>query len=277
MHRLDLSVVIAAGAVASAALTATGADFASQFVSYVPGADAAPYTNAAAALGSPARMTGVGTAFAATVTPFNPAYDIDQIVSIGTGGSLVLRFDSPVRDDPANPFGLDLLVFGNTGYIDGAYPGGVVAGVFSAAASGAAEVSADGVDWRLVPGVRPDNLFPTLGYSDLTDPYAVSPGAVESDFTRPVDPAFNAMGRSFGEIAAAYAGSGGGTGVDIGLTGLSEISFIRITNAAGANAPLQIDAVSRVRPIPSPGALAIAIGGLAFVARRRRCTEGTGA
>src|SRR5688572_19505971 len=39
---------------------------------------------------------------------------LSSLHSIGTAGSsIVFRFDTPVTDDPANPFGLDCVVFGN--------------------------------------------------------------------------------------------------------------------------------------------------------------------
>jgi len=43
-----------------------------------------------------------------------------KVHSIGTAGSsIVLRFDTPVEDDPANPMGLDFIVFGNGFYVGG--------------------------------------------------------------------------------------------------------------------------------------------------------------
>ena len=63
---------------------------ASQVVSYVPGTGAgAAYRNPLAALGPPARFTGVGIE-PGPVTPFRPAFMPGEIVSIGRGGSLVI-------------------------------------------------------------------------------------------------------------------------------------------------------------------------------------------
>jgi len=43
-----------------------------------------------------------------------------SLVSLGGfGGSIVLAFDHTVRDDPANPFGLDAIVYGNSLYVGG--------------------------------------------------------------------------------------------------------------------------------------------------------------
>src|SRR5687768_9715365 len=44
------------------------------------------YTNASAAVGQPNRNTSFGP-----MQPFNPPFDVTEIVSLGTNGSLVLR------------------------------------------------------------------------------------------------------------------------------------------------------------------------------------------
>ena len=239
------------------------AQWAAHVESYVPGVGVpAGMENPAHALGSPARMTTFGA-----VTPFNPAFDPPDLTSIGAGGSLVLRFDTPITDSPLHAFGIDFLVFGNTGYADASWPSGVWAGLLGFG-GGAIEVSADGSDWRPVAPLA-DSPFPTLGYSDLADPYAPGPGLLPADFTRPVDPSFTpGAGTTYAEILAAYAGSGGGTGVDLSGTGLSSISYVRIRNLA-ASGHLEIDALAAVS-IPGPGGVAlVAFAGAAALRRRR--------
>ena len=249
---------------ASAASAST--PFADHVAGYVPGAlTSVSYAEPAAALGSPTRYTGAGV-YPSAVTPFNPAFMPSEIVAIGTGGSLTLRFDEPVTNDAANPHGLDLIVFGNTFFADRSYPSGVVDGVFGPFADSLVEVSADGIDWRPLTGGTLNGFFPTLGYSDLTDAYAVTAGALESDFTRPVNPAFDPMGLSFAQVVAGYAGSGGGTGLDIASSGLSAISFLRISVTAGE---LLIDGVSDVAAVPSPATL-LSLGLLTSLATLRR-------
>src|SRR4029077_6165983 len=98
----------------SVSRSAFAASFASQVVSYAPGSNAqAGYLDPNTALGSPGRTTGSGP-FDGDVTPFNAPYAATDIVSIGAGGSLVVRFDHEVSDDAGNPYGIDLLVFGNS-------------------------------------------------------------------------------------------------------------------------------------------------------------------
>lgn len=261
--RFIATVLTASGLAASAAL-ASGS-YATSVVSYAPGSNAQDgYTNPAVTLGAPERFTGEGQ-FPGAVTPFNSPYGTDEIVSIGAGGSLVLQFSAPVVNDPNNPFGIDLLIFGNQGYIDTNYPLGIAGPLFGGSSGGRVEVSADGSDWRVVLGAEPEASFPTLGYSDLTDPFAVDPGFVLSDYSKPVNPAFNPSGKTFAQIVAAYDGSGGGTGIDFASTGLSQISFVRIVNAG--TGLVHVDAVSDVAAVPAPGAAPLL---LLLIPRRRR-------
>ncbi|MFO0828621.1 MAG: hypothetical protein U0572_10805 [Phycisphaerales bacterium] len=233
--------------------TQADSPFATGIVSYVAGIGAASgYTNPQVALGSPERMTGDGFA-PQVVTPFQPAFLSSEIVSLGMGGSLVVTFDHDVLDDPANPYGIDLLVFGNAFASDAAWPSGLVGGMF--AEGGAISVSLDGVTWTPVPNVVADGPFPTLGYVDV-GPYATAPGAVLTDFTRPVNPALRGpgmIGRAWPSLIAAYGGSGGGAGIDIGALGLDRIRYVRVDGSTSFGVSPEVDAFADVAPeLPSP-------------------------
>lgn len=264
----NTALVVAAGSalLTTGALARPSGSFASGVVSYTQGTGvAAGYDDPTRALGEPTRLTGVGTEYQSTTNPFAGAYESTDLVTVGRGGSLVLAFDHAVTNDPANPYGVDLLVFGNSFYIDN---GGVADGLFGGV--GTIEVSADGLDWRLITGVAADGAFPTLGYSDVTDPFQAT-GTVLTDFTRPVDPAFNASGKTFAELIAAYGSSGGGAGVDLASVGLSSASFVRISVASDSAFTAQIDAISDVSAVPAPGAvLVLTLGSGTTIARRRR-------
>ncbi|NIA15694.1 MAG: hypothetical protein GWP08_16645 [Nitrospiraceae bacterium] len=83
--------------------------FADEVVTFVQGPNppVGPYSDPSEALGAP---TGGGA-----YTPDN-----NSIVSLGEpGGYLVLKFDTPVTDDPANPMGLDCIVFSNAFWVGG--------------------------------------------------------------------------------------------------------------------------------------------------------------
>lgn len=231
-----------------------------------------PFTNPQTALGQPTRFAGTPETFGAATTPFSSAYRSYEMVSIGAGGSLTLQFSEPVVDHPLNPYGIDLLIFGNSFYsID--FAAGTATGAIDANI-GVIEVSANGVDYVPVTG-GVDGKFPTVGYLDTTDPFAPTAGAVLSDFTKPVNPAALASvaGLNTAQIISAYDGSGGGSGIDLAGSGLSSISFVRILNPAGSLRTIEIDALADVRAVPEPttiGLLALAGLGLGINVSRRR-------
>lgn len=231
-----------------------------------------PFTNPQTALGEPTRFAGTPETFGTATTPFSSAYRSYEIVSLGAGGSLTLQFNEPVVDHPLNPYGLDLLIFGNSFYsID--FGAGTATGSIDANI-GVVEVSANGVDFVPVTGGA-DGKFPTVGYLDVTDPFAGAAGAVLSDFTKPVNPAAlaNVAGFNTAQIIAAYDGSGGGSGIDLAGSGLNSISFVRISNPAGSLRTIEIDALAAVRAVPEPatiGLLAIATISIGAMRRRRQ-------
>ena len=232
------------------ASTALAADpWADAVVSYDEGTNpGAGFTDASTALGEPTRVTN--TSFGSgPVTPFFPAGGTDEVVSIGEGGSLTVRFDEPVTDDPLNPFGIDLLVFGNAFLFGSEFPvtpTTTATGVFNE--GGLIAVSDNGVDFVDVTGLDADALFPTAGFLSFED------GAVSgaADFLLPVDPAYDPTGDTPAEIYAAYGGSGGGAGIDLGVLSLSEISYVRVTNPLGSGVTPEIDGFADVRAIPEP-------------------------
>ncbi|MAY73120.1 MAG: hypothetical protein CMJ31_00060 [Phycisphaerae bacterium] len=249
---LACAVVAASGGV--------GDPWADTVVNYVRGSNpAGGFTDPTAALGSPTRVTAPESMFGGPVTPFNPSFGAGETVSIGEGGSLTLAFDEAVTDDALNPFGIDLLIFGNAFYFDLDFPNGI-AGPLSTE-GGVIELSADGVNFFQVTGAEADGGFPTLAFNLDGTP---------TDFTRPVDPNFDASGASFDDIVNGYAGSGGGLGIDIASIGLSSVSYVRISNPFGSGVTPEIDALADVRAIPVPGTLVlVGVGGLLAGKRRR--------
>lgn len=263
-------VGIALSLVGPAAAPALASDpWADRVISFSAGTGGSDgYLLASSALGSPTRFTGASLGFPSAVTPFSPPFETTDIVSLGIDGQITVAFDEPVTNDAANPFGLDLLVFGNSFYYDADWPNGRVGGF--AGEGGVIEVSADGRDWHTIPLLAADAGFPTLGYLDLATPYSDTPGVIESDFTRPVDPSFDASGKTYPEIVAAYNGAGGGLGVDLSSVGLDSISFVRVRNPDGLGGTPEIDAFVDVSPIPAPGSLTLVAIGLLGGARAMR-------
>lgn len=251
---LSLGLALAVAALATAPLEAAAGPpapdpWADAVEAYIPGTAAPPgFNDPLAALGSPARDSGVGID-PGVVSPFQPAFTPQELVAVGRGGELVLRFDEPVTDDPANPFGVDLLVFGNPFFGDAAMPAGIVAFHFSE--GGLIDVSPDGSTWTPVPGAMADGGMPTLGWLDA-GPYADASGREPSDFTRPVDPGVDPgalAGTGWTDLLALYDGSGGGTPIDLADLGLASISYVRIRSPLDAPTAIEIDAVADVSPV----------------------------
>ena len=248
------------------------AQFADSVVSYTSGTGSQPgYNTPASALGEPSRITP--GAFGGPVDPFNSAYLSSQLVSLGIGGSLTVQFNSPILNNPANPFGLDFNIFGNAGFIvtnavdeNWNYIGTprTAGSLYGAdATSTRVSVSTDGINFfTLNPAPAPivDGLFPTDG---------------SGRFDLPVNPALNAgsfAGQDLLGIRSFYNGSGGGRGFDIawaqdGLgnsVSLGSISFVRV-EVLGGNAEIDGFAV-----VPEPASMSLLLlGSLALWATRR--------
>jgi hypothetical protein len=221
--------------------------WADTIVSFDEGIGGSPgYNIPEVALGEPSRFTGEDV-WPCVVSPFNSPWLTDEIVSIGAGGSLVVSFDEPVEDDSANPWGIDLIIFGNTGCIDNSYPNGIVGGVFSDD-GGLIEVSQDGKQWIAITTELANGLWPTRGYLD-SPPYDSVEGSVPSNFTLPVDPRLtldDVMNLDNVALMNLYGSSGGGTPIDIAETGLPEISFVRISVNANSKLSPEIDGLADV-------------------------------
>ncbi len=98
------TVIIALGFVALSAVSeACARQFAAEVVSYEPGTGFATewntgvgFTNKDAIIGAPARVTP--GEWGGPITPFSPPYLPEQILSVGQGGEVTLKFAEPIRD-----------------------------------------------------------------------------------------------------------------------------------------------------------------------------------
>ncbi|HJN90471.1 MAG TPA: hypothetical protein QGG93_09075 [Verrucomicrobiota bacterium] len=252
---MERIIIIALGL---AALSGVGearvTQFAAEVVSYKSGvgfatdwSSGAGYTNRDTVLGAPARETP--GEWGGPITPFSPPYRLDQILSIGEGGEVTLKFARPIRDEPLNPFGLDFIVFGAAGFTitNGDFSGGgITDGLLFGQADGETRVlvSADGAAWfALAPEQAPafDAYHPTDGNGDFGLP--TNPALAKGDFDS----------GGLVKFSELYAGSGGGTGYDIAWAidadgnpaSLGQVQFVRLEVLSGK---AEIDAVSDVRP-----------------------------
>jgi len=230
------------------------AQFANAVISYDHGTGfAANFTNANAALGAPTSGS--------SVTPFAPPFSTSQIVSIGADGSLTLQLSTPIINNPANPFGVDLLIFGNSFFVvtNGSGSSARTSGaIFTSSVSTRVEVSADALAWfTLDPARAPivSTLFPTDGIGDPGR--AVNPALTSSDFA----------GLDLSGIRSLYNGSAGGAGFDLAWAqdangnslDLPSADCIRIDVLSGRT---QIDAVSTV---PEQAAWSLGLMGLCLL------------
>src|SRR5436190_11752813 len=198
-------------ALALASVPSAFGNFADSVTSYDHGTGYAttfsgvPYANPSAALGQPNRDTSFGP-----VQPFNPPFEVSEVVSIGVGGSLVLHMSAPVLNNSANLFGMDFVLYGSAGFIDADYPNGRTDSSASLFGDnpGATRISVstdNGTYYTLNPSLAPvaDRLFPTDGAGQFGVP--VNPALTQSDFAN----------RSLDEIRALYGGGAGGAAYDI--------------------------------------------------------------
>ncbi len=228
---------------------AAAQNFASRVVGYHPGTDhAGGFTNARAALGRPSRSNPFGEA----VDPFNPPYGTNQIVSIGAGGSLTVKFNDSISNKKRNPFGCDFIIFGNSGFI--------ITNEFDLATFN--WVGTPGTDGSLfahntgetrVSVSRDGHRFYELANAPLVD--TLFPTDAAGNPRVPVNPALTAAdfaGQTLDGIRALYGRSAGGTGFDISSARdgkgrrihLSSINYVRVEVISGK---AEIDAFSDVK------------------------------
>ena len=266
-------IILGLALAGSLSVASARASFAESVVDYTSGnlpSSGAGFTNAASALGEPSRATP-GT-FGGPVDPFNAPYLQSQVVSLGTNGSLTVRMAQPVVNDPAHPYGLDFIVYGNAGFniVNGDYSGGgITDGSLYGAGTGWSRVyvSADNVTYyalnsALAPLV--DGLFPTDGSGDFSVP--VNPTLTGADFAD----------KGLTDSRRLYQGSGGGAGYDLAWAEdvqgrrvtLNSVQFIKVVSLGGH---LEIDGFSSVAAVPEPamGALVLLGAGLAVMGLRQ--------
>ncbi|MDH7502943.1 MAG: hypothetical protein QHJ82_09595 [Verrucomicrobiota bacterium] len=204
------------------------------------------------------------------------------VTTFGDGASAVIRLGRAVRDDPAHPYGIDFIVFGNAffptiGFADDdsdlnalMLAGGCFCEPLKVSVSPGyvGRPGQSATDWRTWDwytfdnGPYADSLFPTEAYWwDRTN-------RVWSDrlmdFLKPVNPVLGelfesagVLGLSVADAIELYDGSGGGTGFDLRETGFEEIRYVRIEGGAGMVGG-EIDAVAVVRPMQLGDSLTIA-------------------
>ena len=133
------------------AASAAHAQYAAEVISFTSGSSAAVgYDDSSVALGEPERVTGELIGFPGVVSPFNPLFGTDEMVSIGEGGQLTLKLSHFVLPQVGE---LVLGVFVNAGLADQDYPNGLAGSSLSETEntfgidSAIVEVSADNITY----------------------------------------------------------------------------------------------------------------------------------
>ncbi|MGE0478990.1 MAG: hypothetical protein AB7Q17_00835 [Phycisphaerae bacterium] len=268
-HRQKLWAVALWGAgvlAISSGSVATADPWADRVIQYDPGTGAAAgYTDPSTALGMPTRFTGEVFGFPSVVSLVSPPFESDELVSIGEGGRLTVEFDDPIKNDPQNPFGVDLILFGNGGFIYDFGTGRLASpGTLFGLDLVRVSVSADGATF--VPlGDVVEGFYPTQAYLD-GGPFDVVPGSLPTDFRKPVNPALTAAdfgGLTYEAARALYGDSGGGTPLDIAASGLGAVRFVRIDVLDDGDPDTELSAeIDAFATVPEPAGATVFVAGL---------------
>lgn len=251
-------------------------DFATQIISTNNlDAGSALYGNPAAVLGRPTLRFLDGAA-TNRVSIIDDPYDkspagADIITEIKSGGQITVELGRKVYDNPNNPYGIDLIVYGNSFFeglagLSGAVSDAAdlsVASLTSSAVFGHAttvSVSPDGVNWYTYPNTPV--LFPDQAYrwDDTNDSWT----AEQLNPTKPLNPFIytnNFGGQSIAGALDQFAGAAGGTGYDLRESGFPWIQYVQIQPGPGV--ATVIDAIAAVNPVVVGDALAITPDNLA--------------
>jgi len=236
-------------------------NWATEVLEYIPNNAYPGYTNALVALGPAATSTADSESPGGTkaVTVIYPAWQKDQLVSIGSGGKLTVKMARQIDDfdDPIHPFGVDLLVFGNAFFAYIYDEGLPTTNAWYAIAEEPAEiwVSADYTNWFMVTNCFADSIFPTQSINLNGNPAIYflppNPDLLTNDW---IDGSW-----SYTNTVAAYGGSAGGAPIDLSRlktksnlpTNLLFINYVKIENHT-VGTSTEIDAIAAVADLPEP-------------------------
>lgn len=263
------------------ALSASASPFATEVVRASGAFGPVPYHDPNSVLGAPATSFRDFFGTAARVKLVEAAYHLaatnsgllttNLLLTVGAGDEIIVRFGSPVQDDPAHPYGVDLLVFGNAFFTPNQFVNdntdmGVCAlsgtifseplkvSVSPGFTGRPGELANDPDTWpwyRYDHGPFADSAFPTHAY---TWNRATTNWSNElMDFTKPVNPALQSVFAAGGLTAAdgidLYAGSGGGTGFDLQESGFAWIQYVKVEGIDPDFSDGEVDAFAAVRPM----------------------------
>ncbi|MEA3255269.1 MAG: hypothetical protein U9Q22_05495 [Candidatus Altiarchaeota archaeon] len=184
--------------------------------------------------------------------------DEPLITSLNEGSQITVKFDHQVMDDPDNPYGIDLLVFGNSFFAADSWVSDETNMNTCMITGGVSEeciqvsVSQDNQSWYTYEsGPHGDEKFPTQAY--MWDRENAQWTDIEMDWTKPVDPSLtdtDFISISTADAIDLYDGSAGGTGFDLAESGYEWIQYVRIEGVPGCCGG-EIDGFADVAPLTS--------------------------
>jgi hypothetical protein len=190
--------------------------------------------------------------------------------------SVTVQMGRPITNDPSNPYGIDLIVYGNSFFVGKSTANDstnlhadTITGVFGHPL--VVSVSPDDVNWYTFPTTA--DLLPYQAYQ-WDDTNQVSTSNL-LNFNQPVDPAVAALALNKGYSTAAavldaYGTASGGTGYDIAASGFSSIDYVRVASSTTDYAVVDAIAAVGATPVPEPTTAGlICLGGLMLTRRRR--------
>lgn len=227
-----------------------------------------PYNNPLAVLGRPTLNffdpnDGAVTDRVSIIDdPFNVTPGGSEVITeISNGGQITVKLGRKVYDDPNNPYGIDLIVYGNSFF---SAPGDVSdltdldASTLSGPPNGHAavvSVSQDGTNWYdyvATPILFPDNAY---RWDDTNDSWTDE----QMNPTKPLNPYIstnNFTGQTVASALDQFFGAAGGTGYALKASGFPWIQYVRVTPVTGTYTV--IDAIAAVNPAVVGARLSIA-------------------
>ncbi len=199
--------------------------------------------------------------------PYNVAPDGSNVITeISDGGQITVKLGRKVYHDPNNPYGTDLIVYGNS-FFDG------LSGPIGSAVSDDTDLSAvslssslffghavvvsvseDNTNWYTYSNVKTNFLDAAYRWDDTNSSWTDE----EMNPNKPINPYIytnNFAGSSVAGAQDQFVGAAGGTSYNLAASGLPWIQYVRITPGEGDYAV--IDAIAAVNPVSVGDALAI--------------------
>lgn len=240
----------------------------------------APDNDPAALLGGP--MLQFYDPFDGAVTDrvsiIDPAFNVTSngtngLVVIEPGGQITVNMGRKIYANTNDPYGVDLIVYGNTffdnfsgavGLVSDATDLSTVTFKNSANAGHQAiiSVSQDGVNWFTYTNIP--TLFPDQSYR--WDDTNMIWTAEEMNANKPLNPYLstnNFAGQTVAGVLDQFTGASGGTGYSLQPSGLPWIQYVRVQALTNANLRSVLDAIAAVNPATMGDALSIAPDNLA--------------